>query len=360
MRFRLLLAAALAAAGARASDVSDQLSVNNTQATSTNPRSGNVSDNLGLDLDLSDKWSFNAGMTVTAESATPAASKGQFGTSGSVLTNFSAGVDWDATDNWSAGLSLDYSPQSTQDVGTDVSFTDAKGATVTGQALVQSITSQVDGGFDVSYDTAGDSNLEWDFTAGLTGTHQGIDQAITRAHVGTLTLAQIEALCASQPKRKICAALLRSQTAVSLDSEKLSLGATATAYRDTDLTLSVDLYHYEQDPASVAYPSLAAAHLGTGIPIAPLEYLVRSEVLHRWGDFQARLWVQAGKYEPGTGGDNTKAIGVKLQYKFTKTFKMWLSASGQSDLDAPDPGPPILPGQVSKSGTIAVGGQYRF
>jgi len=46
MRYRLLFAVALAAAGARASNVSDQLSVNSTQATATNPRSGNVSDNL--------------------------------------------------------------------------------------------------------------------------------------------------------------------------------------------------------------------------------------------------------------------------------------------------------------------------
>ena len=352
MRFRLLAAAVLAASAARASNVSDQLSVNDTQATATNPRSGNVSDNLALDLDLNDQWSVNLGGTVTAEQATPAAARGQFGTSGSVLTMISAGVDWDASDHWSFGLDLDYAPQSTQDVGTEIAV-----GTATGQALVQSKTSQLDAGLDVSYDTAGESNLEWYFSAGLSATHQGIDQQILRAHVGTLTLADIKRLCASQPKRPVCKALLNSQASVSLDSGKLSLGATATAWRDTDLTLSGDFYHYQQDPASVAYPSLALAHLGVGIPIAPLTYLLRFEVAHRFGDLQAKVWLQGGKYAAGTGADSTKGIGVKVQYKLTRTFKMWVAASGQSDLAEPDPS---LPTEESKSSTIALGAQYRF
>ena len=358
MRYRLFLAVALAAAGARASNVSDQLSVNSTQATATNPRSGNVSDNLAATFDLSEKWSLNAGATLTAEGATPAASAGQFGTSGSVLTMFSAGLDWDATDNWSFGLDLDVSPQSTQQVGADISVLTATGQTISGQALIQSQTSEFDGGLDVTYDTAGESDLEWLFNAGVSGTHLATDQLITRAHIGTLSFAQLKALCASQPKRKVCEAL-GTATAVTLDSEKFSLAATATAWRDTDLTLSGDVYHYEQDPKSVLYPSLTAMHLGMGMPIAPLKYLARAEVLHRFGDFSAKLWVQGGEYEAGTA-DSTKAIGAKLQYKFTRTFKMWLSASGQSDLGAPDAATPNQPGQVSKSSTIAMGAQYRF
>ena len=354
MRMRSIFTVTLlTAAAARASNVSNQISVNNTQETATNPRSGNVSDNLSASFDLSDKWSLDAGITLTAESATPAATRGGFGTSGSLLTMLSAGVNFDATDNWSLSLDGNFAPQSTQSVGTEISI-----GTATGQALVTSQSSEVDGTAEVSYDTAGDSGLEWNFSLGLSGEHQAIDQAITRARVGTLTLAQIKALCAAQPKRKVCEAL-RDRTAVTLDSEKLSLAATSTIANDTDVTLSGDLYHYEQDPAEVAYPSVVAARLGTGMPIAPLQYLIRAEVAHRFGDFMAKLYAQGGKYETGTGADNTKAIGLKLQYKFTKTFKLWLSASGQTDSSEPDPQGGSTPPD-SKSSTIALGGQYRF
>jgi hypothetical protein len=355
MRFRLLLAVALASAAARASNVSDQLSVNNTQATTTNPRSGNVSDNLSASFDLAENVSLDLGATLTAESATPAAARGQFGTSGSVLTLFSAGLDWDVTDNWSLAFDADVSPTSTQEVGTDISVVDATGRTLNGQALIDSQSSQYDGGFDLSYDTAGESNLEWYLSAGVTGTHVATNQAVTRAHIGTLSFAQIKSLCAAHPGSKVCQAI-NTQTAVTLDSEKFSLAATATAWRGTDLTLSGDVYHYEQDPKSVLYPSLVAAHLGMGMTIAPLAYLARAEILQRFGDFSAKLWVQGGQYEAGTA-DSTKGIGVKLQYKFTKSFKTWITASGQSDITEPDA---TTPGQTIKSSTIALGAQYRF
>ena len=353
------LAILLAAAAARASDVSDQLSVNSAQATATQPRSGNVSDNLAATFTLGEQWSIDLGATLTAESATPAASKGQFGTSGSVLTMFSLGADYDATDNWSFGLSADLSPSSTQQVGTDFTLPTASGSTVTGQALVQSATSQFDATAEAAYDTAGDSDLEWDFSAALTGSHESTDQQITRAHVGTVTLAQLKSICAAQPKRKVCQALSAS-SAVSLDSEKLSLSVTPTLYKDTDVSLSADLYHYEEDPASIAYPSLAAAHLGTGMPVAPLKYLARLDVLHRFGDFSAKLWVQAGKYEDGTGEDSTRAIGLKLQYKFNKKVKAWLTVSGQADSAAADPATTSAAPEDSKSSTISLGGQYRW
>ncbi|MCA1829551.1 MAG: hypothetical protein LC689_21720 [Myxococcales bacterium] len=345
MRYRLLLAVALAAAGARASNVSDQISINSTQATDSNPRSGNVSDNLSATFDLSESWSLNAGVTATAESATAAAR--QVGTGSSILTMFSAGVDWDATDNWSFGLDLDFSPATTQQAASEITV-----GSVNAIAVIDSKTSEFDAGLDVSYDTGGVSDLEWYLSLGVAGTHESADQSVTR--IGKATLPQLRQACAAQPSRLICKAI--TPVAVTLDSEKLSLAATATAWRDTDLTLSGDFYHYEQDPRSVLYPSLVATHLGMGMTIAPLQYLARVEVLHRFGDFQAKVWVQGGQYEAGTA-DSTKAIGLKLQYKFTKSFKMWLSASGQSDISDADA---TTAAQTIKSSTVAMGGQYRF
>src|SRR5205807_3694670 len=122
MRFRVILLAFLLAAGARASSVTDEIGVNTTQATDSNPRSGNVSDSLNAALDLTDHWSLNLGALVTLEGQTPAAEKGAFGSSGSAVSLFSLGVDWDATDSLTLGANVQWSPQSTQYAGTQISL----------------------------------------------------------------------------------------------------------------------------------------------------------------------------------------------------------------------------------------------
>ena len=76
---------------------------------------------------------------------------------------------------------------------------------------------------------------------------------------------------------------------------------TAIVEQDTDLTLSGDYYHYEEDPTQVGFFSVATAGRtlvtgGNGVPIAPLRYLLRPEVVHRFGDFSAKLWVTTGRY----------------------------------------------------------------
>jgi hypothetical protein len=352
MPSRLLIAVALVAAGARANTVSDQISMNNTQSSDTNPRAGNFSDYLSATFDLTDSVSLDLGLTVTAESATPAAKSGQFGTSGAVLTMFTGGLDWDLTNNWSLGFNAGWAPTSTQEVGTDISV-----GNISGQALIQSQTSELDAGMDLSFDSAGDSDLEWNLTGGITGQHLTTDQSVTRAHLGQRTFAQLKAECAAQPTLRVCKAIT-SSAAVTLDSERFSGAATATAWRNNDFTVAGDLYHYEEDPKAVLYPSIAAAQMGMGMPIAPLEYLIRGEYQHKFGDLWAKLWLTAGQYEPGTGG-TTRSIGMKVQYKFTKTFKMWTSVSWQNDVAAPDPSAGTA-GPTIRSTTIAMGGQLRF
>src|SRR5205085_7319885 len=93
----------------------------------------------------------------------------------------------------------------------------------------------------------------------------------------------------------------RMDRPVTLDSERFSANVSATLFTDTDVTLSGDYYVYQQNPAQVGFFTLVAAGRGAGVPIAPLRYEVRPEVVHRFGDLSARLWVQAGEYVPGTG-----------------------------------------------------------
>lgn len=352
---RLALAAALAASAARATSITNEIGVNTTQSSDTNPRSGSVSDTLAGTIDITDQWTLDLGATLTLQGETPAAESGGFGTSGSAVSMFMIGLDWDISDHVTLGLLGRYSPPSTQDAGTSIAL-----ATGDVDALVESRTSEHGAGFDLSYDTAGDSDFEWAVMGGVSVNSLDTHQRVTEARTATgrvLTAAEIQAACAARTAacRPRLLATLKDQP-FTLDSERLTAAATVTAFRDTDVGLGGDYYLYTQDPTQLGYFSVAAAGRtavlgGNGVPIAPLHWLMRPEVTHRFGDFSARLWLQFGRYAPGTG-QNTSGAGLRLQYKFTRNFRLWLTATGQRDTDDA--------GYVTKSGGLALGTGWRF
>jgi hypothetical protein len=150
------------------------------------------------------------------------------------------------------------------------------------------------------------------------------------------------------------AAVAAEVTPDRLDFARLSAGVTATVSVDTDLALSGDYYAYKDNPTKVGIWSIGTAglmNIGGGVPIAPVRYLVRPEVTHRFGAFSARLWLQGGHYVESAGGV-TGGAGLKLEYRFSKSFRMWLNLSGQTDA-ADD-------GTSTKAGAVGLGGGYRF
>jgi len=361
MRLAAVSIVAALAASARADSVTNQVIVSSTQATEANPRATVFTDMLNSSFDVGDDWSVNAGASLTLQGQTPAGSRGEFGESGSAVTLFSAGVDWSATDQVTISATVDVSPQSTQFAGTPVTLRQANGNEISGDAEVRSQTSQVAGGIGASWDSPGKSDLEWSFSAGLDFIHYDIDQGISRVRTNagsTLTAQQLRqqtiAYCSAHPRIRNCGqSILRALDSVptSLDYERFSLGATATLYRDTDVSLLGDAYLYDEDPAKIGFFGLAALGRGSGLPIAPLQYRIRPEVQHRMGDFSARLWVEAGEYVAGTG-DSTAGIGTRFQYRFTKAFRAWLTLAGQRDVDSG--------GHVTRSGSVAAGAGYRW
>ncbi len=346
------------------SSISDELSVGSTQSTQENPRAGSVSDSLNANFELSDQFSLAAGAVLTLEGATPAPARRQFSTNGSAITLFSLGLDWDPNDHVSTGVVLDFSPASDQQIGTQLTVTDANNTTQPLSVLLGAKSSNSAIAFDVGYDTAGESDLEWSFTAGATASHytttQKLDQAYLRDTGNPYDPAQIRTYCAAHRKGKgACSAaiyqVLKGQEAT-LDSVRGSVVLTSTISTDTDLSLGGDLYAYSQDPGTVGIFSVGNTGRqtisgGAGVPIAPLRYTVRPEVLHRFGDLSVKLWVQAGEYASGTA-QTTAGLGAKVQYKFSKTFKMWVTAGGQKDVDST--------GTDSNSGSLALGAGYRF
>jgi hypothetical protein len=355
MRFRTLLAIALFAAAARASNVSNEITVNSTQATDTNPRSGSVGDSLSGSIDLSDLFTLNLGATLTTQNSAPSPIPNESGSAAVPLLNL--GLDWTPTESITIGLSGEWSPQVT-------SFADAPLAlaTTTGTAHIRSLSSEAGGGLDLSYDTSGDSALEWSFSGGVHFTHWNIDQTIPRVTTANGTdlappqvVNEINTYCSRHPALKNCGTKVKREltaTPFVLNSIEYSAGATAIVLTDTDLTLSADIYDYAQDPKQEAYASLIFnGRGGAGVPVAPLRYMIKPEVAHRFGDFSVKAWVQAGEYVQNTGG-TTSGAGIKLQYKFSKSFRMWARLLGTKDVDDQ--------GNESKSGAFSLGAGYRF
>jgi hypothetical protein len=347
MRLAAALAFVAVSTAARADTVTNEVFVNSSQAAASDPRSSLVTDALHASFDAGEDWTIGGGINLTLPGGTT-----QFGDRGSAVTLFTGDVDWSATAHLSLAFTLDYSPKSTQFAGAVIGLRTSGGAESTAEAELRSRTAELGAGVAVSWDTLGLSDIEWSFDLGLDFSHYDIDQGISAVR-STLPLQQIQqqaaAYCLAHPALPSCARDL--QNAVTLDFERISATALATLFVDTDVSLSADWYAYNQDPSQIGYFGLASQGRAPTLPIAPLRYLIRPEVLHRFGDFSAKAWLQAGEYVSGTGS-GTAGVGLKLQYRFTKALRAWVTASGQRDVDAAD--------NVTRSGTVSAGLGYRW
>ena len=359
-RAALCFAAFLAASGsALANSLTDEIGVGTTDTSRQNPRAGNLSNNLNARFDLADKWLLSAGLAMTLEGATAPPKGSRFGGSSSAVAAVSAGLEFDPSEHVSLALDVDVSPQSTQTSSSRLNYVDSTGKPADANAELSAASSNSSVSGSISYDSAGESNLEWGLILGLTASHFASTQRITRiqAASGPVTSQQVIASCNAN-KNTCSRAEMQALRAASysLDSEKVSVGGSITAYTDTDLSMTLDYYAYNQDPTQAGYFSIANAGRtvvsgGGGIAIAPLRYVVRPEIGHRFGDFSARVWGTRGQYVDQTGRA-TRSIGTKLQYRFTKAFRLWGTASFQRDTDAS--------GTATDSANYGLGAGYYF
>jgi hypothetical protein len=319
LRLGPLASVLLAAAAARASGVSDEISIAGTEGTAQNQGAYNVSNLLSGFVEIGEAWTASLSARVTVFVPTPPRTGAALDRGGTV-TDFSAGVDWDAMDNWTFGVTLDVSPESTV-------VRDAR-VIVQGRptnVLVETTTSIASLEMLAGYNTDGGSDLEWSFTAAVSLSRLDTREQLVPAIGGASGV---------------------------LRYGRISGSALATVDRDTDVGLDFDYYGYADNPASFgSFSTVAASRTETSAPLAPLRYLVRLGATQRFGDFSLRAWLQGGSYVPEAGG-GTASLGAKAQYKLSRSFRMWLSATGQRDEDST--------GAVSRTGILALGVGYRF
>ena len=339
-----------------AGSVSDEVTTDKSDSTPDNPRAGGFSNHLAASFNLGEKWAIDAGFDYSSTDGTPPATGSAFGDNGGKATSFSFGTDWDPNDHLSLGASLGFSPKASTLSVTNLTVT-AGAVDTSYDARLRADNSAAVAGLTASWDTAGDSDLEWTFSGAVTGSHLDTTQVVT-ALAGqngkVITKQALIAYCNGGPNR--CKKSLRQalkEQQYSLDSAELGASVMATVFTDTDLRVGADIWAYNQDPNDVGFFSITGGKSGGvsgggGVPIAPMRGDVKVEVTHRFGNFSARAAFSGGSYVAGTGG-GTYGGGLRFQYKFNKSFRLWLALSARHDVDATGLD------SVSRSGSLGAG-----
>ncbi len=342
MRTHLVLAALAAAflparSGAAAS-ITEELGVNSSPSTGSQPRTGAITNAFSGSAELSDAWALKLGICVSGTTPNPSDIAPELKPKGSTKISFLPAIDWDPNEHITTELSLSLSPRST--VQADSTFSlKILGATRDFAALISSVSSSYGASFLLGYDTAGDSNFEAGAAVSLGATHYSTAQKIERIEWknGTvLSAATMLAACKTQRCSEQRSALLGPHPE-SLDQFTFGGALTGAFWKDTDLALAFTYYLYGEDPTQVGYYNLTTAagsgvSFGTGLPLAPPQWVLRPDLVHRFGSLQLGLWYQHTRYVAGEGAGDL--VGVKAQYKFSRAFRLWASVDFQRDRDA--------------------------
>lgn len=305
--------------------------------------------------DASDVVALRFGITLTHDQATQPAQGAQFADTGGNIAAGMVGLDWSPSEHVPLAFEINASPKSSSASDASITF-DENGSPISADALLRSTSRSLGFALSAGYETAGDSDYETATNGSFSVTHFNTVQNIAafQGASGLVDSQRVIAACGRSSSKgcRQLTALFRARPA-DINQFRVSALISETLFVDTDLTLNGAYYFYDQDPTQVGYFTLASfgrTALGAGVPIAPLNFTVRPEVAHRFGALSINLSYQYVKYVTGEGYANS--VGLKIQYKFSKVFKMWITGNGQNDVDAQ--------GDSTKSSTLALGARYSF
>lgn len=329
-----------------ADSVSDEVTLGGTAATQTTPSTRFVGDRVTGLFALTDALLLRLGGSLTHYLSTPQS------TAENVFL-VSGGTMLDLSDHWTVGVDGAFSPSSS--LGTTQSAVIDAGAGMSTPVSVDVRTRTWSGGLGamVEYDTAGDSKAETVGDLSLFANSYNITNTIQGARgLGGAPISPSALICGANG----CSGPLRNSLAksnASLWQMRAALGLTETLSQDTDLDLVANYYLYTEDPTQVGLYSVgtfARTAVGEGIPTLPLRFSVRPSVLHRFGQLGVGAAFQYGRFVDDTGHNEIGSL--RVEYKFVKTFKAWLSGNLEHDVDST--GTPL------NTGWAGVGARLRF
>jgi hypothetical protein len=348
-----LCAFLFAPALANAHSILNETGVGTTQTSPTNPRSGYFYDLIDGTAELSKRVDLRLDVTLTHDASSPAGKGAVYGSSGGNIVLMAIGMDFEASRHVDLGADIDFSSKSFQLSDAPITFQISKA-----DAQIRSAIQTYGAAFQFGYHTAGETDWETSVDSSLGWTHysslQQVNSVATAA--GPETIQKILDACAAAKDllagcKQIQAAAGQQQAEV--NQLRLALSVTETVGDDNDFILGGSVYLYNQDPNQIGYFSLASVGLtsmGAGVPLAPLQFTLKPEYVHRFGRFSVDVWYQFGEYASDLG--TSQLLALKTQYRFSKQFSAYLLATGQRDLD--------IQGTHTNSGTVALGLRFRF
>ncbi len=336
----------LTPAWAWAQHLGDEVALIPVVLSPTGPEWSGVSERVYGDWDFT-KW-LSARLDVTVSKLTPPPALP--GTPFAAVDGWTgvgvASVDVEPSERWTLHAEGSFSPPSTMEVPLLVG---------TREARLQARSDSYGAAAIASYDSGGDSALEW--SADLLGgwTHYDTTQRIDALEgpTGPQSAARIRTECKGV-RTAACKTLLAAIKAntQALDQGRLGVVGTLTFFEHTDLTAGFTAYAYAQDPNTLG--DFRAATLGrvsgsSAAPLAPQAWSTRLEVTQRVGPAS----LTAGWTHSLATGDNGFTDGAVLKAKFkVGDWRLWLGVSGYRDVDGS--------GLVTPSVGALVGARYRW
>lgn len=321
-------AVALLSTSARAHDVGLEVSGAYTSPSSVNPRSGGVGVSASGAYDVSDAFSLFALAGYLRDLPT----KTQTSSSkGGDIFRFSLGAQWLPKPNWMFMLALSGSPpaaqtNSTREVVTDPRNGESRAVDVT----IDSSSYSLGGMLVAGWMTGGFSNFEsaLDVSAGLN--RYDIFQQVRLGDGAASDF--VRRVCARRPDVDACR--LVEGVSTPLWQGRFAATYTATLFLDTDVSLEGAVYAYDTDPADVGYfsPVIAGRQdFGVGVPVSPMLFSLRPQVLRRFKRVTLRFNYQFGLFSSGLGAMH--ALTGKLTWKVAGGLRLTLTVVGQLDVD---------------------------
>jgi hypothetical protein len=359
-----VVALAAAPAPALAHSVADDLTIGGSQATATDPRSLSVTERLIGTADINDKWTLRLDASYTHDFPAPPAPGDTYANSGGNFFNIDVGALWEATRHFTFTLDGFVAPQlRATSTNAPITVDNGGGTTDTYDGRLTSHSLSGGGILSASYDTDGDSKVE--HSAGLTfgttylDTREEITAIYSEQRMRSLSDMEIAKLCTSPTTLRVArfcslAGTVGKPREVSLFQFRLAADYTLTLYDDSDLGVVFAYYLYDQDPTGIGYfsltptsrqgvvqqatPSQSATEFkfGDGIALAPYQFTASVNFTQRVKKFSGILNFQFAQYLVAQGDPYAYNLtaSLKLQYKFTPLFRLYLKVTGQRDLVA--------------------------
>ena len=346
-----------------ASNIGTSYSQNRTPATDGYPASGGQSLSLSGSWDATDTLSLDPNVSMYKGNATTDASGVVTPGTSSWTLGLGAGYTWG--DHWMFGVAGSLAPATIGKNATTLTLENDKGQAVDVHGSLSDKSGSQGVELSASYDSAGESNLEWGVAVALPVNRYATTQtfapdAANAENPKFVTLAQKKCTVEAQkglPPSDLCKTLaaMSKPQGDSILEVPLNVSLSLTLWEFSGVSLGLTKYIYSKEPSEVGYFTLTSANrqaakstvdkapkgaadrtgamsFGSGIATGSTDTSVSLGASHKVGDFKFGVTAARTAYREDAGSN--LSLSAKVYWKLNKTWRIGINGSGQRDTDS--------------------------